>query len=203
MSEPLPISEEIRDAMQEICNVAMGAAGESLALFSGVFVELPIPKIRFVKPQAVTEALAGLGGEDKISAVMQSFAMGETPNNQALVAITETGLNDLAQQRGVALESPDDAMALLKELATVIVDNCLPHIAEQLELDNLTQGELQTVAASQLLENVQIPEIVGGGHLLTAEINYHLEGHPFNCDLLLLMPEAGLERTIERLQRLL
>ncbi|MEC8428347.1 MAG: hypothetical protein VXZ35_07970, partial [Pseudomonadota bacterium] len=101
------------------------------------------------------------------------------------------------------LESPDDAMALLNELATVIVDNCLPHIAEQLELDNLTQGELQTVAASQLLENVQIPEIAGGGHLLTAEINYHLEGHPFNCDLLLLMPEAGLERTIERLQRLL
>lgn len=110
MSEPLPISEEQRDAMQEICNVAMGAAAESLALFSGVFVELPIPKIRFVKHEAVVEALAGLRGGGRVSAVMQSFAMGETENNQALVAITEMGLKDLAQQRDVALQSSDNGI---------------------------------------------------------------------------------------------
>lgn len=203
MSEPLPVSEEIRDAMQEICNVAMGAAAESLALFSGVFVELPIPKIRFVKPQAVTDALAGLRGEDRISAVLQSFALGATSNNQALVAITETGLNDLAQQRGVTLETPENAMKLLNQLAEVIVDNCLPHIAEQLELDNLVQGEFQAVASGQLLDDVRIPETADGTKLLTAEINYHLEGHPFNCDLVLMIPEAGLEPIVERLQTLL
>ncbi|GAA5316436.1 MAG: hypothetical protein AseanaTS_16400 [Candidatus Pelagadaptatus aseana] len=202
MAYPLPFSEDVRDATQEICNVAMGVAGEALAEFSGVFVELPIPKIRFVDPAGVADALVGLRDGGKISGVIREVTLGQS-FHYALVAITEEGLMDLAQQRDCPIDSADQAQTLIQELAEVITGHCLPALAEQLELDNLAMAPVELIDHNCPLEQFAIAQISEHSKLLAVEINYHLEGHPFNCDLVLLLPETHIPRWIERVEALL
>jgi chemotaxis protein CheY-P-specific phosphatase CheC len=202
MAYPLPFSEDVRDATQEICNVAMGVAGEALAEYAGVFVELPIPKIRFVDPESVTETLGGLRDSGRISGVIREVTLGESVH-YALVAITEEGLSDLARQRDFSINNDSDAEALLKELADVITRHCLPTLEEQVGLDNLQLAPVQLIEHNCPLETFSIPQIAAHEKLMAVEINYHLEGHPFNCDLVLLLPETAVPRWVQRVEEFL
>lgn len=192
MSELLPISEDQRDALQEICNVAMGVAGESLAEFSGVFVELPIPKVRYIEPQNVVDALAQLRGDDRVSGAMQSYATGELLS-YSLVVITETGIDDLATQLSAPSATPEQRADILMRLNDTITQACIPVIQEQLDLPVMQTGNAQLIAQNVLLNEFTAPQLAQHQKLLSVEINYHLEGHPFNCDLLLLIADDAID----------
>ena len=46
MNRTLALSEDQRDCLQEVVNVAMGQAGDSLARFLEVFIQLSVPRIQ-------------------------------------------------------------------------------------------------------------------------------------------------------------
>ena len=73
MSEPV-LTEDQRDALQEVANLAMGQAATRLARLLDAFIELSVPRVKVV---AVSEAAAALremtGIEDTVSAVRQGF----------------------------------------------------------------------------------------------------------------------------------
>ena len=64
----LALTEDQRDCLQEVVNVAMGQAGDSLARFLEVFIHLSVPRIRQVarrtvcRPLALTRRIAGEKG---------------------------------------------------------------------------------------------------------------------------------------------
>ena len=192
MSELLPISEDQRDALQEICNVGTGVAGEALAEFSGVFVELPIPKVRYIESQNVTDALAQLRGDDRVSGAIQSYSTGEFCS-YSLVVITETGIDDLAKQLSVACETPEQRAQIVMRLNNTITESCIPVIQEQLELPSMQASAAELIGQNVLLNELYAPQLAQQKKLLSVEINYHLEGHPFNCDLLLLIADNAIE----------
>ena len=201
MTAPLPLSEEQRDCLQEVCNVAMGAAGESLANFTNVFVNLSIPKIRYIDPQEIPASLQSLGGEHSVSGVVQAFQMnGE--EGFSLVVITEPSFTDLSTTAGRDLNNRADAEALLKDLCLTINRTCLPRLAEMMATQVLVQ-EPQIFAHQIPLAALRLHDITGWQQLLSIEINYHLENHSFNCDLLLLLPKAMVERLADALESLL
>lgn len=212
MSQPLPFTEDQRDCLQEISNVAMGAAGEHLAGFSKVFVELSIPVVRATKAEDLVDALVSLQGLDTVSGVAQSFELGpftldgdepSTIEGCALVAITESSFRDLAQQRGVTADSEADAQVLLLQLADTITHICLPMLAEQLDVPAPVLPASQVAALDVPLAEFQVPQIGAWSGLTTVEINYHLEGHPFNCDLLLILPDSATAALCKALDALL
>lgn len=201
MSLPLPFEEDIRDCLQEVSNVAMGAAGESLAGFTGEFVELSIPMVRFVSPQLITEALASLQGYDRVSGLIQYFKSDEL-TGCALLALTETSFVELAQLAGREISSNQVAEELMRSLGLVVTNTCVNMLAEQLAVSvDFQHPEL--VALQVELEDFIVPELDNTGHLLSVEINLHLEGQPFNCDLLLLFPEAQIPKLLDKLNQLL
>lgn len=207
MSQPLPLSEEHRDCLQEVCNIAMGAAGESLANFAQVFVNLSIPKIRYIDPKEIPESLSSLQGEYNVSGVVQSFTLygEETLNGEeafALVVITEPSFQDLSATAGRVLNSQADAENLLKELSATINRTCLPRLAELMETQ-LDYSEPDIFAHNIALSDLRLYDIAGWDHVVSIEINYHLENHPFNCDLLLLLPDDMVERLRDALELLL
>ncbi len=203
MSDILPITEDQRDCLQEISNVAMGAAAEALAAFSKVFVELSIPKVRYIRPDGLPEALSSLQGGDLISGVVQEYKIGSL-QAYALTMITEPSFQDLSQQTGLPIGSDEDAISLLVRLSETINGICLPRLAEQfggVEVEFV--GKAKVAALHQSLSEVTLGEINQWPHVLTTEINYHLEGHPFNCDLLLVTPDSSLSQLAPALDSLL
>lgn len=202
----MPFTEDQRDCLQEISNVAMGAAGEALAAFSKVFVELSIPVIRSITPEQLPSALVSLQGADntsgKVSGVVQQYRIGDF-NGLALVAITDTSFLDLANQRGVEIATDADSEKLLAELSETITQVCLPMLAEQFEASDV-EIEAPVVASLHVsLDDFRIEQVAQWEQITTVEINYHLEGHPFNCDLLLVVPGAYNEALVAKLDELL
>jgi len=212
VSQPLPFTEDQRDCLQEISNVAMGAAGEHLASFSKVFVELSIPVVRANKAEDLVDALVSLQGLETVSGVAQRFEVGpfsvgggetSTIVGCALVAITESSFRDLAQQREVCIESDADAQKLLMQLADTITHVCLPMLTEQLGVAAPVMPTSEVASLHVPLAEFKVPQIDGWSGLTTVEINYHLEGHPFNCDLLLILPDSATASLCKALDALL
>lgn len=201
MPHALPFSEEHRDCLQEICNIAMGAAGESLANFANVFVNLSIPKIRYIDPNQIKEALVSLEGSDKVSAVVQRFHI-DSQQAFALVVITEPSFNDLAASAGRELSCEREAEQLLRDLSHTINNTCLPRLAEMME-SSFGCDNPQVLSLHVPLDELSLQDIAGWDHVISVEINYHLENHPFNCDLLLLLPDNMVGQLVDALESLL
>lgn len=203
MTEALPITEDQRDCLQEVSNVAMGAAAEALAAFSKVFVEMSIPKIRYIKPAELPEALASLQGGDLISGVVQEYKVGSL-QAYALTMITEPSFQDLSEQTGLPISNDDEAVALLVKLSETINDVGLPVFADQFgDVSVEFVGEPKVAALHQPLSGLTLGEISQWKNVLTTEMNYHLEGHPFNCDLLLVTPDSSVAQLAPALESLL
>jgi len=193
------LDSEQQDALQELCNIAMGAAGESLAAFTEAFVELSIPHIRAIEPRELTVSLTELGSSENISAMAQPFSFSEV-ECFALVVLTENSIEELCNQKVVETEQECDQ--LLLDFCYSITDVCLDRLAESMEV-SLDKSLAFTVIKNIPVDQFVFNEILPWNKLWAIEINYHLENHPFNCDLVLLIPETLHEPIISVLDRLL
>ena len=200
MSLSLPLNEDQRDCLQEVTNIAMGAAGESLADFTKTFVTISIPKIRCVGTETFIECLSQLKDHKKISAVSQPFSLGED-DCRAVVAISDESFADLSEFTGRNIDSDAIARSLLFDLCDAITNICLARLADMMELP-IAIGQPSITALHQPLEtlNKELPDSMQS---VSVEINYHIEEHPFNCDLLLLFPESSIGTVVQSLDQLL
>jgi len=203
MSDTIQLSADQCDCLQEVVNVAMGQAGDSLARLLGVFVTLSVPKIEIVAPTDVHRIMEG----KYVSATRQAFQDGKGKDGlrgEALVVFGDSSFRELAE----LLQYDDEDMGcvaeqeLLLDISNVLNGACLTGIADQLgeELfysppSILGQGE----RIAQMLErdNLQWESA------LSVEINYKLENRSFDCDLLLLMPDSAISHLAGKLDQIL
>ena len=197
MNDTVVLSNDQTDCLQEIVNVAMGQAGDSLARFLEVFINLSVPRIRLVEaedlPQTLTEMV---GHSGLISAVRQGFYTADDGNGlrgEAIVLFGDTSFKELADI--LAYEDDLNAQAeseLLLDVTNVLNGACLSGIAEQIGT------ELAFTPPSVLGQHIAAKEVVTKDNLLwmqalLVEINYSLENRSFNCNLMMLMPEDAIE----------
>ena len=86
------LSDDQRDALQEIANIGMGQAGSSIAKIWGEFVRLSIPRIANVERQEIPAVLQQLVGEKNILAVRQAFH-GQLRGEVIIVVITSYSIH--------------------------------------------------------------------------------------------------------------
>jgi len=69
-----PYNEDQTDALQEVANIAMGQAGDSLARILDNFVTLSVPRIRQIAVHELADTVTTMvGDEEEVSAVRQAF----------------------------------------------------------------------------------------------------------------------------------
>lgn len=191
----IQLQEDLRDALQEISNISMGAAGETLAAFTGTFVELSIPKIRVIDSHQLTRSLSELNDADSMTVLAQSFYFDDA-ECYALVAVTEQSVED------VVAEGTDNTDEELVRFAHAITDVCLQRFAELIKLD-INTSPAYVVERNTHIKTFAFHEIQSWSEIISVEINYHLENHRFNCDLVLLFPSEFYDPLINSLERLL
>lgn len=201
MSHPLPFSETHRDCLQEVVNIAMGAAAEELAAYTGGFVELPIPVIHYVEPSHIYEGLVAQHGECQVSAAVQSFA-GEHGAAYAMVVVDDASLQDLAARRGLTLAGDEAERDLVKSLTATITETCLSMFTD-LSGRAFSYEPLFVAGMHQPLAQLHLDDLVSLDFVTSVEISYCLEDSPFKCDLLLLFPETLNQPLLELLDQIL
>ncbi len=201
MGMALPLNEDQRDCLQEITNVAMGAAAESLANFTDTFVHLPIPCIRCVDSGDLVDSLKEVEGYEKLSSISQMFKFSGL-NCYALIVINDESLEDLARFTGRTIANDDALKSLLYDLCTTINNTCFDRFSEMIE--NAIDVDSPSINSLHVpLESIHMDQIENSHQLLSVEINYHIEDHPFNCDLLLLFPDDTVEELTQVLNKLI
>lgn len=211
MKQVVGLNEDQRDCLQEVVNVAMGQAGDSLARFLEVFIHLSVPQIRLVDSQDLSQTLAELvGNADRVSAVRQGFYTagdGKGVRGEAIVLFSDTSFKELADL--LAYEDELDGPAeseLLLDVTNVLNGACLNGIAEQIETE-LAFSAPSIIGQHILVKQVVARENLSWMHALLIEINYSLENRSFNCNLMMLMPgdainvmKSALDRILNELQ---
>ncbi len=207
MNQSVSISEDQRDCLQEIVNVAMGQAGDSLARFLEVFIHLSVPRIKLVEANTLMGTLESMVGSiDQVSAVRQGFYSsedGQGLRGEAIVVFSQTSFVELAELLAYDQEINESGeKELLLDITNILNGACLTGVAEQMET------ELSFSAPSILGHQVNLRDLIPAEELawlqaLLVEINYTLEDRDFKCSLLLLMPGDAIEVVKSALDTLL
>lgn len=197
--ENIILSQDQRDALQEIANIGMGQAGASIAEVLDEFVQLSIPRILVVPPKEIAAALAAMVGETTVSAVRQAFH--SSMRGEAIVIYGEHRCNDLADLMGYERDL-DHATEreLLLDVSNILVGACLGGIAQQLDMT------IGFSAPSLLADAVPMMKLLNSSDIswktaLLVEVSFSLEKRSFACHLVMLMPEgeiAALARALDR-----
>ncbi|MFM0198867.1 chemotaxis protein CheC [Paraburkholderia fungorum] len=204
MSEPV-LTEDQRDALQEVANLAMGQAATRLAGLLDAFIELSVPRVKVVAVSEAAEALRQMTGiEDTVSAVRQGFR--SDIKGEALVICRSDSVDQLCSLVSDPYSRSTYEAVSQKELvfdvANVLTGACVSCILDQL-------GRTPVFSAPGLLgQALTLDEVFQPGVLqwevaLLVEVNFALEDQSFRAHLVMLMAEESIRHMSAALDELL
>lgn len=195
------LSEDQRDALQEITNIAMGQAGASLAQILETYVNLSVPSSNILNASQVGEAITALVGKNsEITAVRQSYH--GYLRGEAIVIFGQDGCNDIADLMGYDLEIDHLAdQELLLDVSNILVGACLCGMCEQFHsiTPSADNTDVSFAAPSIMAENVPVEALIKHDnlpwkHAMLIEINFRLDERNFISHVVMLMPEDAIEK---------
>jgi chemotaxis protein CheC len=195
MSEPV-LTEDRRDALQEVANLAMGQAATRLASLLDAFIELSVPRVKVVAVSEAAQALREMTGiEDAVSAVRQGFR--SDIKGEALVICRSDGIEQLCSLvSDPYANSSYEAVSqreLMFDVANVLTGACVSSILDQL-------GRTPVFSAPGLLGNAMTldevfqPDVLQWQVALLVEVNFALEDQSFRAHLVMLMAEESIRQ---------
>ncbi|MGN6234174.1 MAG: chemotaxis protein CheC [Trinickia sp.] len=202
MSEHI-LTEDQRDALQEIANIGMGQAGARLAALLGRFVHLSVPRIRMVDTDTLPSAVRDmLDFTEPVTALRQSFRCeiaGEAISlfDSRSAAHMKFVFRADDEQQDLHGEDMSDA-EVLSDVANLIAGACLTGLFEQL-------GQLPTFTPPRLigeqldLEEVLHPSKLPWDRALLLEVNLQTEDGVFGSHLLTLMTAKAVQSLVTAL----
>lgn len=198
MADPIELTEDERDCIQEITNVAMGQAADRLARLLNVYVVLPIPNVNVIEVNEFAMTLKSLEDANSVSAVCQGF-VGSGVSGEALLIFNDASFADIS----TLLDYPGDQTAheeleMLMDVANVLNGACIQGIGGQLDID-FSQSHPVVLGQHCNISDLVNEQQARWRRTMAIEINYTIEGHQINCDLLLLFTEDS----VRHLQRLI
>lgn len=185
------VKVDLRDACQEIANVAMGRAADLLAKLLDVFVLLPIPNVNVLEVSELTMALKATEESNKVSALCQGF-IGAGIAGEALLLFHEASFEDMAKLMG--LSNPQDKnneVEVLMDTGNVLIGAFLSGISEQLDM-KFSQSHPVVLGRHCTVNDLIHDNSDKWQRTLAMEINYRIEDHNIQCDLLLLFTEDSI-----------
>lgn len=202
MSATLNLTEDYRDCLQEVTNVAMGQAGDKLARLLDTFVVLSIPHIEIMAPSDVAMALNAIDGDKSVSGVCQGFIGGGIAG-EAMLLFNDTSFADLAKLMNYDDELDHQAeIELLMDTTNVLFGACLKGIAGQIDME-FSFGPPMVLGQHQPVSEIFDFKNAKWHQALVTEISYELEGYNVQCDLLLIMTDSSIDLLFKKLDYLL
>jgi len=194
MSE-IQLTQDQRDALQEVTNIGMGQAGAALADLLGAFVTLSVPRIQLVEVSELGKSLRTMVGDHReVTAVRQSFQ--SDISGEAVVIYGPNGCKELWDLMGYEQDASEEESRaereLLFDVANVLIGACVCSVFELLGRSlSFSQPSLigQNVPIDYLLQRETLP----WGMALLVEVNFSLENRQFTAHLVTLMAETSIQ----------
>ncbi|HLK90448.1 MAG TPA: chemotaxis protein CheC [Polyangia bacterium] len=201
MTAPL-LSEEKRDALQELVNVGMGAAGAALARVLSAFVELSVPSVEVADRRRLATLFdAGAWSDGELCAVRQPFFGSITGESLMLFDGGEVArLADLVG--GAPAVSVGQRHEMLLDLGNVVIGACVNNIAEPLQ-EVVSFGAPSVVTGRSEVCGFALRDSGAWQRGLLINVDFRLEAKSFRSRVLVFLSEQSLTLVGQALTRLL
>jgi chemotaxis protein CheC len=193
MNDAIALSEDQRDALQELMNISMGQAANSLAHLIETKIGISIPKITAVTPAGLYELVSH---NQQAYYTRQSF-MGDI-HGEVMSILTQQGLTEVAEL--LEYEQPlseNDINETILELSNILAGACLAGLSEQLEL--ATNLQMPTLFAPQKSDFSQYD----WQHSLVMEVKFDIQISSFTMRVVFCLDDASLTRLKSTIDELL
>ncbi|WP_434927227.1 response regulator [Shewanella sp. HL-SH4] len=185
------VKVDLRDACQEIANVAMGRAADLLSKLLDVFVVLPIPNVNVLEVSELTMALKATEDSSSISALCQGF-IGAGVAGEALLLFHDSSFEDMAKLMKInGEEETHTEVEVLMDTGNVLIGAFLSGISEQLDM-KFSQSHPIVLGRHCTVNDLIHASSEKWQRTLAMEINYRIEDYNIQCDLLLLFTEDSI-----------
>lgn len=192
----------LRDALQEVSNIAMGRAGDLLARLLDVFVLLPIPNVNTLETSELHMALTSIASDSNVSAVSQGF-ISSGISGEAIIIFHDSSFADMAKLLKYH-ETLDDHVEIevMSDISNILIGAFLNGLAQQLDI-HFSQGQPNVLGQHCRVEELIKDRQSHWQKTLTIEVNYRIENQNIKCDLLLLFTEDSIDTLTNKIGYLL
>ncbi len=199
---PLFISEDHLDALQEVFNIAIGQAGASLASFLDVFVKLSVPKIEIMQSCQMIDILTKLIGKEKvITAVRQSFF--HSLHGESITIFTDmNSIRDDHQLENDESCQESNSEEMILDISNILVGACLKGVAQQLRTQ-LSFSHPTILCSETPIELVFHGYQFAWENALLIQITFQVEELTSRWYLLFFVPSESIVFMVQEIDRLL
>lgn len=194
------LTEDQRDALQELMNIAMGQAAERLAILTNTIVTLSVP---FIHPLVREQNNLSVPDHLRSSSMIvtrQSF-LGEL-RGEVFVCFGAMGADELAELLGYEGGGPEQQEELMLDVTNILSGACISGLARQVAIQVSYDAPSILVNSEESqngLEKLSLNE-----HLaMVLEIRFEVQAHLFSCDLLICITERTAGIVVRAIDRLL
>ena len=184
MTADIALTEDQRDALQELMNISMGQAANSLAHLIETKIGISIPNITAVTPVGLYDLVSH---NQQAYYTRQSF-LGDI-HGEVMSILTLNGLAEVAEL--LEYEQPlsdNDIQETILELSNILAGACLAGLSEQLEL--ATNLQMPTLFAPQKSDFTRFD----WQHSLVMEVRFDIQISSFTMRVVFCLDDASLSR---------
>lgn len=198
----LHFTEEQRDCLQELVNVAMGQASDKLARYLETMVHLQVPAIKLVDTQQLPEHFANRYQQQSVSLISLGFFGDQGLRGETIMLYQLANVGVLTKLLGYSDDDSSEA-EMLTDISSVLTTTFLNGLAEQ--LDNSFSYAAPRILSSRdehfadkLAATAQQWQLA-----LQVDIRYQLTDYSFHCDMILLIPGEAVLRLRQMLDQIM
>jgi chemotaxis protein CheC len=189
----LRFTEEQRDCLQELVNVAMGLASDKLARYLGTLVHLQVPAIQLVDTEQLPQHFSRRYQQQRVTLISLGFFGDQGLRGETIMLYQLENVDVIGQLLGY---SNDDSSEneMLTDISSILTTTFLNGLAEQLE-NSFSYAAPRILSsrdqhfADKLALTAQQWQLA-----LQVDIRYQLIDYSFNCDMILLIPGEAVLR---------
>jgi len=194
------LSEDQRDALQELMNVAMGQAADQLARLTDTFVVLSVPRIHSAANISEAQLPAIMGAEQMVDITRQSF-LGQV-RGETFVCFGSRGADQLAELMGYDEDNIQQREELMLDVTNILSGACINSLAEQFEIP-VSYGAPSVFSQQAPFKQAMNNKALQSHQTLIMEIRLEVKACQFTCDLLLCIAQETVEHVMAVIDRLL
>ena len=190
------LTEDEKDVLQELMNVAYGNATAVVADMLEAFATLSIPKIQIMKTSVLLQEFSEKKNKSYFFST-QAF-MGEF-NGESAVFIDEDSAKNLATH--LELEESDDLDDAILELTNVLTSSLITRLSQ--ELDTQVSYSLPNISKIPLSEINDVEAFKQYSQVIVIETELNFQDQQINGDIFILTKDGSIEWIKNRLNTIL
>jgi len=182
----IQLTDDERDVLQELMNVAYGSATAVVAEMLDAFATLSIPKIEILQTKQLLEQFCTLKDESYFFST-QAFA-GEFSGESAFFIDNESAQN-LAKH--LELESPEDLNDAILELTNVLTSSLTTKLAQEMHTQiKFSLPSISTLPLNQIEKTETFQQYK---QVIVIDTQLNFEGQKINGEIFILTKDGSIE----------